>query len=40
LWTITQNKIRDLHRRRAGLALAKGGTDALQRLLARIIHPR
>ncbi len=33
LWTITQNKIRDLHRRGAGRAVAAGGTDAQQRLL-------
>jgi RNA polymerase sigma-70 factor (ECF subfamily) len=33
LWTITQNKIRDLRRRQAGQPAAVGGTDALQRLL-------
>jgi RNA polymerase sigma-70 factor (ECF subfamily) len=34
LWTITQNKVRDLARRRADRAVAAGGTDALERLLA------
>jgi RNA polymerase sigma-70 factor, ECF subfamily len=33
LWTITQNKIRDLRRRHAGQAEAAGGTDAHHRLL-------
>lgn len=33
LWTIVQNKVRDLGRRKAGKAEAEGGTDAYQRLV-------